>query len=109
MPPSRNPLQGWRSRNSGGQRKSLNIRDLVINITFWSGIFVTLLVLALNVYLLANKPVDRSQSWAVVYSIFAAIISLAGWIIIKLITDRTGNVRTRWARGFVVLLVATLI
>lgn len=105
----RNPLQGFRTRTSSGQCGSFKFLEWLIALAFWSGVLVTLVVLALNAYLLASKPVDTPQSWSVVYSIFAALISLAAWIIVKIVTDRAANVKSRWVLGFSVLLVATII
>lgn len=104
-----NPLQGIRTSNSRSQCGSFNLLDWITTFAFWSGILVTLVVLALNAYLFVNKPVGKPQSWVVVYSIFAALISMVAWIIVKLVTDRAGNIKSRRVLGALVLVVATVI
>lgn len=111
---ARNPLQGFRNRNGlGGPAprgpNALRIREWIITLTFWVGLSITVTVLGFNLYFLASKPTDRPQIWSVVYTIFASIISVAAWILVKLVTDRIGDSKKRAMRGFMVLFSASLI
>jgi len=108
------PLQGFRNRNGlGGPAargsNALRFREWMVGLTFWVGLSITITVLGLNLYFLASKSKDSPQNWSVVYTIFAAIISIAAWILVKLVTDRIGDSKKRAMRGFLVLFSASLI
>lgn len=113
---TRNPLQGFRNRNGlGGPGPAprgptaLRFREWMVSLTFWVGLSITITVLGLNLYFLASKPPESPPTWSVVYTIFATIISIAAWILVKLVTDRIGDSKKRATRGFMVLFSASLI
>src|SRR5205085_2013908 len=110
---ARNPHQGIRRNGLGGPARrglnTLHILEWVAILTFWVGLSITIAVLGLNLYFLASKAPDKAQTWSVVYTIFATIISIAAWILVKLVTDRLGDSKRRARWGFIVLFGASLI